>query len=87
MTTIGKEGMYMSEQKLRSQITLRYVFDLLSTPDTMTDCLIQEGENLYNESDESSENENEEQVGLINSKKVGKKIVRVNEEQKDDQDS
>lgn len=35
MTTIGKEGMYISEQMLRQEITLLYVFELLRYPDTL----------------------------------------------------
>jgi hypothetical protein len=35
MTTIGKEGMYLSEVKLRQEITLKYVFELLRNPDTI----------------------------------------------------
>jgi hypothetical protein len=36
MTTIGKEGMYFSENKVRQTLHLKYVFELLSIPDSLT---------------------------------------------------
>jgi len=33
LTTIGKEGMIFSESRLRSVLPLRYLFELLSSPD------------------------------------------------------
>ncbi|EAR92909.2 zinc finger, C2H2 type family protein (macronuclear) [Tetrahymena thermophila SB210] len=78
MTTIGKEGMYMSEQKLRSQITLRYVFDLLSTVDNMTDC---KEEDFFNDMSGGIE---EEQYNLFDNKNQGNKEVIVNIDKKED---
>ncbi|EGR30411.1 MIR domain protein [Ichthyophthirius multifiliis] len=41
-TTIGKEGMYMSEQKLRQNINLKYVFELLSQKDELCEGIMEQ---------------------------------------------
>lgn len=35
--TIGKEGLYLSESKLRQVFSLKYLFELLGAPDSYSD--------------------------------------------------